>query len=71
MIRDTPHGRALGHSGFFPGYLSEMRYYTSHKFAVALQVNTSDRRRMRRSPGAILDRLAAVVLAALPASSKK
>lgn len=30
-----------GHSGFFPGYLTEMMYFPDKKVSVALQVNTS------------------------------
>jgi D-alanyl-D-alanine carboxypeptidase len=39
-------GEALGHSGFFPGYQTELRYYPSHKIAAALQVNSSNGRVM-------------------------
>jgi D-alanyl-D-alanine carboxypeptidase len=41
IIRPTPLGMAYGHSGFFPGYLTEMMYFPEHKFSVAVQVNTS------------------------------
>jgi len=39
-ISQTPFGTAYGHSGFFPGYLSFMRYFPDHQIAVALQINT-------------------------------
>lgn len=65
IISDTPLGTAWGHSGFFPGYLTEMRYFPDHDFAVALQVNTSHGRPFGRGPGAALQELAAVIAAAL------
>ncbi|MGH9943642.1 MAG: serine hydrolase domain-containing protein [Pyrinomonadaceae bacterium] len=41
IIRQTDFGPAYGHSGFFPGYLTEMAYFPELKLAVAVQVNTS------------------------------
>lgn len=42
IVRETPqHGTAWGHSGFFPGYATEMVYYPKLRMAVAIQVNTS------------------------------
>jgi D-alanyl-D-alanine carboxypeptidase len=41
IIRKTPRGTAYGHSGFFPGYMTDMMYFPEHKIAVAVQVNTS------------------------------
>ena len=41
IIRPTPQGVSYGHSGFFPGYLTEMAYFPDLKTAVAVQVNTS------------------------------
>lgn len=42
MVRPTPHGDAYGHSGFFPGYATEMLYYPSLRAAVAIQANVTD-----------------------------
>jgi D-alanyl-D-alanine carboxypeptidase len=67
IIRQTPLGVTYGHSGFFPGYLTEMRYYADHGFAIALQVNTSAGRPFPRGAGAALHELAAVVAEALHA----
>lgn len=39
IVRQTPLGTTWGHSGFFPGYLSEMRYYPDRRVAVAVIVN--------------------------------
>lgn len=64
IIRDTPLGVAWGHSGFFPGYLTEMRYYPEHRIAVAVQVNNSNGRTLGRPLGAILQELAALAAGA-------
>ena len=42
IIRDTPVGAAYGHSGFYPGYATEMLYLPERGVAAAIQVNTSD-----------------------------
>lgn len=39
QILETPHGRVLGHGGYFPGYLSGMAYYERSGHAFAIQVN--------------------------------
>ena len=41
IIRKTQAGTSYGHSGFFPGYMTDMMYFPEQKVAVALQVNTS------------------------------
>jgi D-alanyl-D-alanine carboxypeptidase len=41
IIRKTPAGTSYGHSGFFPGYITDMMYFPEYKIAVAVQVNTS------------------------------
>ena len=41
IIRKTPVGTSYGHSGFFPGYMTDMMYFPEQKIAVAVQVNTS------------------------------
>ena len=63
IIRPTPLGISHGHSGFFPGYLTEVRYFAEHGIAVAFQVNSSVPRTLGGSPGAIIDALARAALA--------
>jgi D-alanyl-D-alanine carboxypeptidase len=63
IIRQTPLGASWGHSGFFPGYLTEMAYFPDHGFAVAVQYNSSDLPSLRMSPGAVLMELARLVVA--------
>jgi D-alanyl-D-alanine carboxypeptidase len=58
IIRDTPLGPSHGHSGFFPGYLTEMAYFPELEVAVALQVNTSVGRSLGRAPVGVLMELA-------------
>lgn len=41
MIDETPLGEAWGHSGFFPGWMSAMRYWPRHRVAVAVMVDSS------------------------------
>jgi D-alanyl-D-alanine carboxypeptidase len=61
IVRDTPLGISYGHSGFFPGYLTEVRYYPQFGFAIAVQFNTSVGRAIGRNPGVILQELAGIV----------
>jgi D-alanyl-D-alanine carboxypeptidase len=61
ILHETPLGVSYGHSGFFPGYLTEVRYYPQHRFAIALQFNTSVGRAIGANPGTILQSLAAIV----------
>jgi D-alanyl-D-alanine carboxypeptidase len=60
ILRDTPAGPSQGHSGFFPGYLTETAYFPELDVAVALQVNTSVGQALGRSPGEVLVDLAQV-----------
>lgn len=39
---DTPLGKVYGHGGYFPGYVTWVRWYPERRIAVALQLNTSD-----------------------------
>jgi D-alanyl-D-alanine carboxypeptidase len=39
IVRQTVTGPVWGHSGFFPGYATEMLYDPATKVAVAIQVN--------------------------------
>ena len=61
IIRPTPLGVSWGHSGFFPGYLTEMAYFPDHKMAMAVQFNSSDFPNMSISAGRVLMELATLV----------
>ncbi|HVI71856.1 MAG TPA: DUF4019 domain-containing protein, partial [Pyrinomonadaceae bacterium] len=42
MITNRNWGRAYGHDGSFPGYLSAMRYYPKFHLAIAVMVNSDE-----------------------------
>ena len=42
IIRPTAQGISYGHSGFFPGYLTELFYFPDKQLCIAAQSNTSD-----------------------------
>lgn len=50
QIRPSKDGVSFGHSGWFPGYLSDMAYFPKLKIAVAVQFNTDDMRQTRGMP---------------------
>jgi len=60
ILNDTPAGPSQGHSGFFPGYLTEMAYFPELDVAVAVQVNTSLGQALGRSPASVMVELAQV-----------
>jgi len=63
ILWQTPLGEARGHSGYFPGYLTEVRYFPEHRFAVAMQINTSDAKALPKPLGAMIVELAKAVSA--------
>ncbi|MEP7272823.1 MAG: serine hydrolase domain-containing protein [Acidobacteriota bacterium] len=62
IIRPTPFGPSYGHSGFFPGYMTEMMYFPDHKLAIAVQVNTSVPRTLGRPLARFVADLAEVIV---------
>jgi D-alanyl-D-alanine carboxypeptidase len=54
IIRKTSIGTSYGHSGFFPGYMTDMMYFPDYKVAVAVQVNTSVGRSLGKPLGRVL-----------------
>jgi len=63
IIWPSPRGPVWGHSGYFPGYITEMRYYPDAKIAVAFQMNSSVPRALGRAPGGLLNEIADMVRA--------
>lgn len=61
IIRNTAAGISYGHSGFFPGYLTDMMYFPDGKFAVSVQVNTSVGRDLGKPPGRVLAEIAQII----------
>ena len=63
IIRKTQVGTSYGHSGFFPGYMTDMAYFPEHKVAVAIQVNTSVGRNLGKPLSRVLVEVMEVILA--------
>ena len=61
IIRKTQAGESYGHSGFFPGYLTDMMYFPERRIAIAIQVNTSVGRDLGKPLGRVLVEMAEVV----------
>lgn len=61
IIRQTQSGASYGHSGFFPGYVTDMMYFPDRKIAVAVQVNTSAPQTLGKPLGRVLVEVAGLV----------
>jgi len=61
IIRKTTSGTTYGHSGFFPGYLTDVMYFPEQKIAIAVQVNTSVGQNLGKPLGRILVEASEVV----------
>jgi D-alanyl-D-alanine carboxypeptidase len=70
MIQSTDLGPSWGHGGFFPGYLSEMRYYPKHDLGVAVQFNTSVPSDLGSTPGNVAHEVARLVVEHLPTEAR-
>lgn len=66
IIRKTAIGTSYGHSGFFPGYMTDMMYFPEHKIAVAVQVNTSVGRSLGKPLGRVLVEMMEIIVAKQP-----
>ena len=66
IIRQTAAGRSYGHSGFFPGYLTDMMYFPDERVAIAVQVNTSVGRDLGKPLGRVLVEMLQVIGAGNP-----
>jgi D-alanyl-D-alanine carboxypeptidase len=64
IIRKTSAGTSYGHSGFFPGYMTDMMYFPEHKVALAVQVNTSVGRSLGKPLSKVLVEMMEVIAAA-------
>jgi D-alanyl-D-alanine carboxypeptidase len=65
IIQDTPLGVTFGHSGFFPGYLTQMAYFPDQQIAVAVQVNTSVPQSLSKPLSAVVNELAETAVGGL------
>jgi D-alanyl-D-alanine carboxypeptidase len=64
IIRPTALGVTYGHSGFMPGYQTDVMYFPSLKAAIAVQVNSSAPKSTGRPLRSFLTELAQIVAAA-------
>lgn len=71
IIRPTPQGTTWGHSGFFPGYFTDMMYFPETGTAVAVQVNSSVPPDIGRPLGRLLPALHALIQETSKETSKK
>jgi D-alanyl-D-alanine carboxypeptidase len=62
IIRKTQAGTTYGHSGFFPGYMTDMMYFPEQKIAVAVQVNTSVGQSLGKPLGRVLVEIADIAV---------
>lgn len=60
ILWPSSRGPIVGHSGFFPGYVTEMRYFPDG-FAVVLQLNTSVPRALGQPFGQVMNQLAEII----------
>jgi len=63
MITRSNFGRSYGHDGDFPGYISDLRFYTRHKLTVAVMVN-SDQKSVVDQMASATDDFAQVIIRA-------
>lgn len=61
IIRPTAHGVSYGHSGFMPGYQTDVMYFPELKAAIAVQVNSSAPRSTGRPLARFVTEFAAIV----------
>jgi D-alanyl-D-alanine carboxypeptidase len=62
QVRQSNWGISYGHGGWFPGYLSEMEYFPEHKVAIAIQVNTDARQKLKKGLRAYIADIARLVI---------
>jgi D-alanyl-D-alanine carboxypeptidase len=55
-------GESYGHSGWFPGYLTDAAYFPDKNISVAIQLNTDDISKIKSSPYDLLQLIANILL---------
>ena len=63
IIRPTAHGTTYGHSGFMPGYQTDVMYFPELKTAIAVQVNSSAPRSTGRPLSRFVTEFAGIIAA--------
>jgi len=64
IIRPLALGTSYGHSGFFPGYSTELMYFPDDTLTVAVQVNSSDPRSLTPGPARVVGTMVRTIRAA-------
>jgi len=64
MITRSKWGRAYGHDGEFPGYVSDLRYYSKYKIAISVMVNSDETPGVIRFLDGAADDFAGIIIAA-------
>ncbi|SFH04197.1 serine hydrolase domain-containing protein [Pedobacter insulae] len=59
-------GLGYGHGGWFPGYSTDAEYFPEEDIAIAIQFNTDERPRLKKSTHAYILELMAVIKASKP-----
>jgi len=62
MITNSKWGRAYGHDGSFPGYVSVMRYYPKFHLAIAVMVNSDETPEVNSFVSTAVDDCAAYII---------
>lgn len=61
QIRPSKFGTSFGHSGWFPGYLSDSAYFPDKGFAVAIQFNTDNVSALKGSTYSYMTKIAELI----------
>ena len=70
IIRPSPAGLTYGHSGFMPGYQTELLYFPEMKVSIAVQVNSSAPRSTGKALRAFAIDFANIIKSSAPPASK-
>ncbi len=62
IIRPTRLGLTYGHSGFFPGYMTDIMYFPEKKISLSIQINSSVPKNLGKSPGRVLVEMAEIIM---------
>ncbi len=63
IIRPTRLGTTYGHSGFFPGYMTDVMYFPDKRISLAVQVNSSVPQNLGKPLGRVLVEAAEIIFA--------
>lgn len=64
-------GNSYGHSGWFPGYITDAAYFPDVDISIAIQFNTDDTALLKKSTQSILNEFATIVHQFIPIAQQK